>query len=258
MNEAQGIRHVDQVSEDVVLEVNDVAVRYGVIEVLEGVSLRVIKEEVVALLGPNGAGKSSLMYGIFGTLPLTKGRILFQGKVINALPPEKRASLGMGFVFESRLLFTGMTVLDNLKLGTYNYNRNDRKETARYMEEVFQLFPILKKREKQLAGLLSGGEQQMLAVGRVLLLRPKLLLLDEPSLGLAPLMVRDLMGTLNKLKEKGITILLAEQNVEASLSIADRGYVMGTSGRVVMEGSRSELLASDMIKMVYLGTQRND
>ncbi len=241
------------VQDESILELVDMAVRYGSIQVLKGINLSVNPGEIVALLGPNGAGKTSLMYGISGILPLAKGRVTFDGKVINGLSPDRIARLGMRFVPEGRMLFVHLTVLSNLELGAYHRRSHEKKDIEEDMEGVFRLFPRLKERTGQLAGQLSGGEQQMLAVGRALMSRPRLLLLDEPSLGLAPVLVNELMETLAKLVDEGMTILIAEQNAHAALKVASRGYILGTSGEVVMAGSQKELQSSSAIKAAYLG-----
>jgi branched-chain amino acid transport system ATP-binding protein len=181
------------------------------------------------------------------------GKVVFEGEVINGLAPEKIVKLGISFTPESRMLFGQLTVLDNLKLGAYGHGVRQRRDIDMALENVFQLFPRLKERTNQIAGQLSGGEAQMLAVGRALMFRPKLYLLDEPSLGLAPIVIRELMNSLTRLKEEGTAILLSEQNVYAAIEIADRGYVLGTAGKIIMEGSQSELRCTEAIKEAYLG-----
>jgi len=237
-----------------ILELSDVAVNYGPVPALLEVSMRVNRGEIVALLGPNGAGKSTSLYAIAGVLPVTKGEIRFNGQVINGLPPEKLIKMGITLIPEGRLLFPRMMTLENLEVGAYSrYSKEKKEGVKRSLGGVFRLFPRLKERQSQEAGLLSGGEQQMLAVGRGLMSQPQLLLLDEPSLGLAPMLVRELMNTLVRLRrEQGLTILLAEQNAAAALSIADRGYVMGV-GKIILEGSSAELRSTEKIRVAYLG-----
>ena len=237
----------------VILELHGIAVHYGLVRALSEVSVNVKRGEIVTLLGPNAAGKTTLMYAIAGVLPIRTGEIRFNGRLISNLPSEKIVRLGITLVPEGRLLFGAMKTSENLDLGAYHlWKRGKRKEIQRNLSGIFKLFPALQERRNQIAGTLSGGEQQMVAIGRGLMSNPQLLLLDEPSLGLSPLLVRQLMDTLAKLKEQGLTILLSEQNAEAALSIADRGYVMG-GGRIVLEGSSDELLSTDKIKAAYLG-----
>jgi branched-chain amino acid transport system ATP-binding protein len=239
---------------EAILQLSQVAINYGTVPALFKVNIRVNRGEIVVLLGPNGAGKSTLLNAIVGILSVTKGEIRFNGRVINGLPTEQLVKMGMTLIPEGRLLFAGMSTLENLEVGAYSRQSRERREGIKQsLSGIFRLFPSIKKRESQQAGLLSGGEQQMLAVGRGLMSQPQLLLLDEPSLGLAPMLVRELMNTLARLrKEQGLTILLAEQNAIAALAIADRGYVMET-GKVVIEGSSTELRSTEKIRAVYLG-----
>lgn len=238
---------------ETILELRGITVHYGLVRALADVSLNVKKGEIVALLGPNAAGKTTLMYAIAGVLPLTEGEIRFNGRPIGNLPTEGVVRLGITLVPEGRLLFGAMKTLENLELGAYHFwNRGKKKEIKRDLGDIFKLFPVLKERRNQIAGTLSGGQQQMVAIGRGLMSRPQLLLLDEPSLGLAPLLVKELMGTLAKLREQELTILLSEQNAEAALSIADRGYVMG-GGRILIEGSSEDLRSTEKIRTAYLG-----
>jgi branched-chain amino acid transport system ATP-binding protein len=193
------------------------------------------------------------MFTIAGIVPVTKGKIIFNRQPIHNLAAEQIVRLGISLVPEGGLLFAAMTTLENLELGAYRWRGKEKKgEVKRSLSDVFELFPTLKEKERQTSGTLSGGEQQMVAVGRGLMSRPQLLLLDEPSLGLSPLLVKELMDTLARLREQGLTILLSEQNAVAALGIADRGYVM-TGGRIVMEGSSKELRSTDGIKAAYLG-----
>ena len=233
---------------------------YQETEVVHGIDVSILKGEIVAIMGANGAGKSTLMLAIMGLLDREPfngrfiGEIIFNGRVINGLPAERIVKLGISLVPEGKLLFPSLSVSDNLELGTYPIRGELDKETRkRNLATIFRLFPALKDRQKQLADRLSGGEAQMVAVARGILSQPQLLLLDEPCLGLAPLLVRELMGSLSTLRnEFGISIFLAEQNALAALSIADRGYLL-KMGQVVARGSTQELLASESIKMAYLG-----
>lgn len=232
------------------LEVNKIDVFYGDLQVLWEVSLKVNKGEIVTVVGANGAGKTTLLRTISGLLRPKLGIITFLNKRLETLPPHKIAEEGIAHVMEGRRLFPYMTVRENLEMGAYTKAAWDKREET--MEFIFNLFPRLKEREKQLAGTLSGGEQQMLALGRALMLRPKLLLLDEPSWGLAPRIVLQLFDTIKKIRDEGVTILLVEQNVFQSLTVSDRGYVM-ENGRIVLEGSGESLLNNPMVKKAYLG-----
>jgi len=225
------------------LEMNDVYANYGLVPALRGVSLYVKQGEIVALVGPHGAGKSATLKVICGLLHVAKGEILFGEQYIHRWPMEKVVALGIAYVDERRLLFPSMSVMDNLILGAYHRHGKVKKERIEQdIETVFQLFPILKERRKQSAGTFSGGEQQMLAIGRALMSSPKLLLLDCPSLGLAPMLVMKVRKVISELRDRGVTILLIEQNVPAALNIADRGYVM-EEGRIVLEGYPERLLS---------------
>jgi len=236
------------------LDLNTVNIGYGLSIILSGVNLHVNKGEIVALLGTNGMGKSTLMRTIAGLMPILQGTISLNGKIINGLTTEHIVRLGLALVPQGRLLFPTLMVIDNLRLGAYHlHGKSAKQEIEQAFAVVFKVFPILKERSKQRAGTLSGGEQQMLAIGRGLMSRPQLLLLDEPSTGLAPFLVLELMDTLGKLREETeVAILLAEQNAEAALKIAGRGYVLG-GGRVMIEGSCQQLIESDIVKLVYLG-----
>lgn len=216
-------------------------------------SLHVGKEEVVALIGANGAGKSTILNTVAGLISQSQGTILLDGKNIRGLPPEKIVKKGAVLVPEGRQLFAPMTVADNLELGAYLRHRNGNKaELERDTETVYELFPVLKERRKQLAGTLSGGEQQMLAIGRALMSRPRLMLLDEPSMGLAPKMAEEIFKTIARLKQQGVTILLVEQNARMALEVAERGYVIET-GQVVVQGPSEELLRNREVERAYLG-----
>jgi len=236
---------------ETILELNNITVHYGQIRALSNVSINICRGEIIALLGPNAAGKTTLIHSIAGVLPITEGEIIFNRQPIHNLSAERLVRLGLTLVPEGRLLFPAMNTLENLELGAYHL-KEKKRELQKNILAIFELFPILKERKKQTAGTLSGGQQQMVALGRGLMSRPELLLLDEPSLGLAPLVVRELMDSLTKLREQKITILLSEQNAIAALSIADRGYIMG-GGRIVFEGTSCELRSKDRIKAAYLG-----
>lgn len=235
------------------LRVRNLRCYYGRIQAIDGVSLSVRAGELIALLGANGAGKSTLIQAVCGLLPGWEGEILFERTSIKGLKPPVLVERGMSVVPEGRLLFPPMSVHDNLKLGAYlRYRRGEEMAVAADMEKVFTLFPVLRDREKQPAGTLSGGEQQMLAIGRALMAQPRFLLLDEPSMGLAPFLVRLILDILVRLKEEGMTILLVEQNARSALQIADRGYVM-ENGHIVLDGPAADLLADREVKRAYLG-----
>ena len=232
------------------LEVKDLYVAYGITPVLYGVSLSVNTDEMVALLGSNGAGKSTLINTILGMIKPTKGEILFEGKNIEKLPPHEIVKRGIAQVPEARRIFPYMSVADNLMVGSYNSSAwKYRKKT---LERVYNMFPILLERKHQSAGTLSGGEQQMMVIGRGLMSNPKLLMVDEPSLGLAPKVLEVVYDTLAKLKEEKITTILSEQNARQALMIADRGYIM-ENGKVVLSDKSDVLLNSDAVKKAYLG-----
>lgn len=232
------------------LEVDKINVAYGDVQVLWDVSLKVDKGEVVAVVGANGSGKTTLLRTISGLMKPLSGSIKFLGKNLEAFPPHKIAEVGIAQVMEGRRLFPQMTVRENLELGAYTKAAwEKREETIKF---VFDVFPRLKEREKQLAGTLSGGEQQMLAIGRALMSRPKLLMLDEPSMGLAPKLVLEVFDTVKRIKEEGTTILLVEQNVYNSLLISDRGYVL-ENGKIILEDTGKNLLNNPMVKKAYLG-----
>jgi branched-chain amino acid transport system ATP-binding protein len=232
------------------LHVNDVHVGYGAIAALRGVSLEVHEGEVVALIGANGAGKSTLLRTISGILTPSRGDIMFDGRNLRGMGEDKIVRLGILQVQEGRGILTRMTVQENLEMGAYG--RSDKTAIRDDLEMVFDKFPALRQRRKQFGATLSGGEQQMLAIGRALMARPKLLMLDEPSLGLAPMLVREIFRIIRELKREKRTILLVEQNARKALQYADRGYVMET-GRIVLSGSGEALLKSDEIQVAYLG-----
>ena len=232
------------------LEVSNIDTFYGKAQALWDVSLRVDEKEIVALIGANGAGKTTLLNTISGVLRPASGSVEFLGKKIDGLAPHTIVELGISHVPEGRKLFTGMTVRENLEMGAYPYHAwQQKKET---LEHVYQVFPTLKERGKQLSRTLSGGEQQMLAMGRGLMSRPKLCMFDEPSYGLAPILVVEAFQAIKSLREQGITILLIEQNVRRTLEIADRAYVL-ENGHVVLEGTCDKLLQSDYVRKAYLG-----
>jgi branched-chain amino acid transport system ATP-binding protein len=235
-----------------VLQVESIDVFYGNIQALKGVSLEVKKGEIVTLIGANGAGKSTLLKTISGLLKPKKGDILYEGKSIAGKAAQTIVKQGISHVPEGRRIFANMTVEENLELGAFL--RKDKPGIQQDFEKVYQLFPRLYERRKQLAGTLSGGEQQMLAIGRALMARPRLLLLDEPSMGLAPLLVKTIFRIIEEINSFGTTILLVEQNANMALSIADRAYVI-ESGRVVLSGTAQELNASEQVKKAYLGGQ---
>jgi len=233
------------------LELRDVITGYGNIMALKGVSLRVAPGEIVTLIGANGAGKTTTLMSISGIVPPKAGEIYFTGKVIHGLPPEEIVALGIAHVPEGRRIFPRMTVMENLLMGAFL--RRDKRELKKDLSYIYELFPLLAERRYQLAGTLSGGEQQMLAISRALMARPRLLLLDEPSLGLAPLYVRLIFQIIQKINEEQKTpILLVEQNAHMALKVAHRGYVM-ENGRIVLEGKAAELAAREEVKKAYLG-----
>lgn len=235
------------------LEIRDVSTYYGRIRALDRVSLDVAEGEIVCLIGANGAGKTTLLNTISGMVPAGDGEVRFGERAITRVAPEHIVRLGLSHVPERRQVFGSLTVLENLALGAYCRARRDGRAAVRQdTERVFEMFPVLKSRVGQLAGTLSGGEQQMLAVGRGLMARPRLMLLDEPSLGLAPLIVQEIFRIVVELRRTGTTILLVEQNARAALRVADRGYVL-ENGRVVMCGSAAELAQDGDLRRAYLG-----
>lgn len=235
------------------LSIENINTYYGGIHALKNVSLHIEVGEIVALIGSNGAGKSTLLNCISGVVPARTGSITFNDFEITPLTPEKIVGLGIVQVPEGRQIFNPLTVLENLELGAYlRFSKGNKKEIEKDLDYVMKLFPILKVRKKQKAGTLSGGEQQMLSIGRAIMGRPKLLLLDEPSLGLAPLMVIEIFDVIQKLQEDGATILLVEQNAKASLKVANRAYVMET-GRIILEGEAKALMEDKEVMRAYLG-----
>ena len=234
------------------LEIKDLRVHYGKIEAIKGVSVVVNQGEIVTLIGANGAGKTTILKTISGLRPVTSGDITFDGTSINKIPAHERVDLGISQVPEGRGIFPGMTVLENLEMG--KFNRKDRKhEMEEDLDRIYTLFPRLKERTAQAGGTLSGGEQQMLAMGRALMARPKVLLLDEPSMGLAPQMIANIFRIITEINKQGVTILLVEQNAQQALQRADRAYILET-GSVTKEAAASDLLNDPAVREAYLGT----
>lgn len=241
-----------------VLEIADLHAAYGKVEVLHGLNLRAMPGEIVTMIGPNGAGKSTLLNAIGGALPIgasARGKLLFNGQDIAAMPIDHRVALGLCLVPERRELFGSMSVLDNLVLGSWRRYKLGERDHADQLQPVFDLFPRLAERRAQIASTLSGGERQMLAIGRALMAQPRVLLLDEPSLGLAPLIVKEIFHIIRRLKETGVTIVLVEQNARAALQVADQAYVLET-GSVMLEGPARDLVHDPRVVETYLGLAR--
>jgi branched-chain amino acid transport system ATP-binding protein len=232
-----------------ILKVDNLTVHYGAIQALRGISFEVEQGEIITLIGSNGAGKTTTLHGISNILKKTAGAVAFDGRDITAVPPDKIVASGLVQVPEGRRVFANLTVRDNLEMGAYT--RKDRG-IKRDMEHVFSLFPRLKERIRQIAGTLSGGEQQMLAMGRALMAKPRLLLMDEPSMGLAPILVDEIFSIIRRINESGTTILLVEQNAFKALGIAGRAYILET-GQVVRTGPAADLMKDDSVKAAYLG-----
>ena len=232
------------------LEVKDLEVYYGVIQAIKGISFHVDEGEVIALIGANGAGKTTTLQTITGMLNAKAGSILFEGEELTKIPGHKIVSMGMAHVPEGRRVFAQLSVLENLKLGAYT--RKDKDEIEESLQRVYKSFPRLEERKNQLAGTLSGGEQQMLAMGRALMSKPRIILMDEPSTGLSPIFVEEIFNIIKEVSASGTTVLLVEQNAKKALSIADRAYVLET-GKVVLEGKASDLMEDESIKKAYLG-----
>jgi branched-chain amino acid transport system ATP-binding protein len=232
------------------LEVENLSAGYGLIQILWDISFKIGEKEIVSIIGPNGAGKTTLVRTIMGLLPAKNGTIRFKGENIENLPPYEIVKKRVTLIPEGREIFPRMTVEENMLLGAYTID--DKTTVKESKERIHQIFPILRKKEKALAQTLSGGEQQMLVIGRSLMSNPELLILDEPSLGLAPIIIAKVLDTLRKINEEGVTVLLVEQNIRDSLNIADRGYVL-EEGKIIIEGKGRELLTNDHIKEVYLG-----
>lgn len=232
------------------LEIKEIEVFYGVIQAIKGVSFEVNEGEVIALIGANGAGKTTILHTITGLLEAQKGRVFFDGTDITKVPAHKIVSMGMAHVPEGRRVFANLSVLQNLKMGAYT--RKDKNEVEESLLNVYKRFPRLEERQNQLAGTLSGGEQQMLAMGRALMSHPKIILMDEPSMGLSPIFVNEIFDIIREVSASGTTVLLVEQNARKALSIADRAYVLET-GKIVLDGKADALLNNDSIKKAYLG-----
>ena len=232
------------------LEVENLSAGYGLIQILWDVSFKIKEKEIVSIIGPNGAGKTTLVKTIMGLLPAKSGTIQFNGEHIEKLPPYEIVQKKISLIPEGRDIFPKLTVGENILLGAYTLK--DKQQVKESQERIYQIFPVLQKKEKVLAQTLSGGEQQMLVIGRSLMSNPKLLILDEPSLGLAPIIVAKVLDTLRQINEEGVAILLVEQNIRDSLNIADRGYVL-EEGKIILEGEGRKLLSNDHIVEVYLG-----
>jgi branched-chain amino acid transport system ATP-binding protein len=232
------------------LEVKDLQVSYGMIQAIKGISFEVNQGEVIALIGANGAGKTTILHTVTGLLAPKAGSIMFEGQDITKVPAHKIVSMGMAHVPEGRRVFAQLSVYDNLKMGAYT--RTDKNEIEESLEMVYKRFPRLEERKNQMAGTLSGGEQQMLAMGRALMSKPKIILMDEPSMGLSPIFVNEIFNIIQEVSASGTTVLLVEQNAKKALSIADRAYVLET-GNIALEGDAKVLMNDDSIKKAYLG-----
>lgn len=232
------------------LEIENVSASYGMVQILRDVSFEVKEKEILSIIGPNGAGKTTLVKTIMGLLHPTSGTIKFKGENIEKLMPYQIVKKGLTMIPEGREIFPSMTVEENILLGAYTIEEKDKVKDSK--ERVYQIFPVLKKKEKALAKTLSGGEQQMLVICRSLMCNPQLLILDEPSLGLAPIIVEKVLDTVRTINDEGVTVLLVEQNIHDSLNVADRGYVL-EEGKIILEGKSRELLSNTHIKEVYLG-----
>lgn len=232
------------------LEIRDLEVCYGMIQAIKGISFEVKEGEVIALIGANGAGKTTTLHTVSGLLAPKAGSVIFEGKDITKIPAHKIVSYGMAHVPEGRRVFASLSVYQNLKMGAYT--RNDKEEIEESLRMVYSRFPRLEERKNQPAGTLSGGEQQMLAMGRALMSKPRIILMDEPSMGLSPIFVNEIFDIIKQVSAGGTTVLLVEQNAKKALSIADRGYVLET-GKIVLDGDAKELMNDDSIKKAYLG-----
>ena len=235
------------------LEVKDLNVYYGMIQAIKGISFEVNQGEVIALIGANGAGKTTTLHAVTGLTPVKSGHIFFEGKDITKVPAHKIVSMGMAHVPEGRRVFAQLSVYQNLKMGAYT--RKDKDEIRQTLDMVYEHFPRLEERKNQMAGTLSGGEQQMLAIGRAIMSDPKLLLLDEPSMGLAPLVVEQVFKVVSKIRDMGVTVLLVEQNANMALGVCDRAYIMST-GLITGSGRRDELLTDERLVEAYLGQKK--
>lgn len=232
------------------LKITDLQVNYGMIQAIKGINFTVGEGEIVALIGANGAGKTTTLHTVTGLVPAKSGSILFEGKELTKVPAHKIVSMGMSHVPEGRRIFQELTVYDNLLMGAFT--RKDKSEMTESIKMIYKHFPRLEERKNQIAGTLSGGEQQMLAMGRALMSKPRIILLDEPSMGLSPLYVSEIFHIIEEINKMGTTVLLVEQNAKKALSIADRAYVLET-GTIVLEGDAKELMQNDSVKKAYLG-----
>lgn len=232
-----------------ILEVKNLEVYYGVIQAIKGISFEVNEGEIIALIGANGAGKTTTLQTITGLIPAKAGKIFYEGKEITKIPSHKLVSMGIAHVPEGRRVFAELTVLQNLKLGAYT--RKDKNEVEETLKTIYKRFPRLEERKNQMAGTLSGGEQQMLAMGRALMSHPKLIVMDEPSMGLSPIYVNEIFDIIHEINKSGTTVLLVEQNAKKALSIADKAYVLET-GNIVLSGDAKELMNNDSVKKAYL------
>lgn len=232
------------------LHVEDLQVYYGVIQAVKGISFEVNKGEIVALIGANGAGKTTILHTVTGLVPAKTGKIMYNDKDLLKVPPHKIVGMGMAHVPEGRRIFQELSVYENLQMGAFT--RRDKNEIAESLEMVYRRFPRLEERKKQIAGTLSGGEQQMLAIGRALMSKPDIILMDEPSMGLSPLFVSEIFDIIQEINKAGTTVLIVEQNAKKVLSIADRAYVLET-GNIILSGNASDLLNDDSVKRAYLG-----
>ena len=232
------------------LSVNNLQVHYGMIQAIKDVSFEVNEGEVIALIGANGAGKTTILHTVSGLLQPTKGSVIFEGQDITKVPAHKIVSLGMAHVPEGRRVFAQLTVLENLKLGAYT--RKDKNEMEETLQMIYKRFPRLEERKNQIAGTLSGGEQQMLAMGRALMSHPKIILMDEPSMGLSPIFVEEVFKIIRDISAEGVTVLLVEQNAKKALNIADRAYVLET-GNIILQGDAKKLMNDESVKKAYLG-----
>ncbi len=232
------------------LEIKDLKVNYGMIQAIKGLSFQVEEGEVIALIGANGAGKTTILHTITGLLSPKEGSVMFEGVDITKIPAHKIVPMGMAHVPEGRRVFANLSVLQNLKMGAYT--RTDKKEIEETLAMIYKRFPRLEERQNQMAGTLSGGEQQMLAMGRALMSKPKIILMDEPSMGLSPIYVNEIFDIIQEVSKSGTTILLVEQNAKKALSIANRAYVLET-GKIILDGEASSLLNDDSVKKAYLG-----
>lgn len=232
------------------LSVNNLQVHYGMIQAIKDVSFEVNEGEVIALIGANGAGKTTILHTVSGLLQPTKGSVVFEGQDISKIPAHKIVSLGMAHVPEGRRVFAQLTVLENLKLGAYT--RKDKNEMEETLKMIYKRFPRLEERKNQIAGTLSGGEQQMLAMGRALMSHPKIILMDEPSMGLSPIFVEEVFNIIRDISAEGVTVLLVEQNAKKALNIADRAYVLET-GNIILQGDAKKLMNDESVKKAYLG-----